>query len=120
MSVIGTGTAAAVAQTALQAEQVARRRSRRSTESDADAQRLREMLEAHLRALEEGDEAETPAQLHVDGEMLDHQGPPPQPETLHRADEKQQDDDRVDANEGSADPDAQSEPPLYRHLDIQA
>ena len=120
MSVIGTGTAAAVAQTALQAEQVARRRSRRTTESDADAQRLREMLEAHLRALEEGDEVETPAQLRVDGEMLDHQGPPPQTETLNRADEKQPDDDRVDATEGPADPDAQSDPPLYRHLDIRA
>jgi len=120
MSVIGTGTAAAVAQTALQAEQVSRRRNRRTTESDADARRLREMLEAHLRALEEGDEAQTPAQLHIDGELPDHQQPPPQAETHRRAREGRQDDDRVDAAENSADPDAKSEAPLYRHLDIQA
>ena len=120
MSVIGTGTAAAVAQTALQAEQVARRRDRRTTESDADAKRLREMLEAHLRALEEGDEAETPAQLHIDGEMLDHQGPPPQTETPQHTQKDPQADDGVDATEGSADPDDQSDPPLYRHLDVRA
>ena len=78
------------------------------------------MLEAHLRALEEGDEAETPAQLHIDGEMPDHQGPPQQTQTHQRPEEKQQADDGVNAAESSADPDAQPDPPLYRHLDIRA
>ena len=119
MSVIGTGTAAAVAQTALQAQQLARRRDREKTGSVDDARRLREMLEAHLRALEEGDQADTAAQLHIDGELHDRQDSPEQAERAqHHPDEQQLADEPV---AGSSPDDAdQSDPPLYRHLDIQA
>jgi len=121
MSVIGTGTAAAVAQTALQAQQVARKRDREKTESADDARRLREMFEAHLRALEEGDEAEGPAQLNIDGELPEHQGPPQQIDAVHRRSQEehpaQDHDDTADAQSEAT---SSADPPLYRHLDVQA
>lgn len=124
MSVIGTGTAAAVAQTALQAQQVARRRDREKTDSRGEVKRLRELVETHLRALEEGDEAETTAQLHIDGELPEHQGPSQQLEAVQRrADEVDvaevaPDDPPVDNTASKSA--ASGKPPLYRHLDIQA
>ena len=119
MSVIGTGTAAAVAQTALQAQQVARRRDRAKTDSAGDAKRIRETIEAHLQALEEGDETETPAQLHIGGELPEHQTPPQSVETIQQRpdDADAPADDAVDPPTGTP---MDAPPPLYRHLDIQA
>ena len=75
MTSIGTGVAAAVAQTALQAQQTARVRDKAHTQSARDAKRLHEMVQTALRALEEGDQFESPAQLHVDSQMPQHQQP---------------------------------------------
>ena len=74
-----TGIASGVAQTALQAQQVARRRDKRSQQASGESERVREMIEAHMRALEEGDEATlgSVTQLHVDSELPQHQSPPP-------------------------------------------
>lgn len=119
MSVIGTGTAAAVAQTALQAQQVARRRDREKTDSAGDVKRLRELVEAHLRALEEGDEARTPAQLHIDGELPEHHSPPQQVAPTQSRPEETATADAERQAAGPADAPA-ADPPLYRHLDIQA
>lgn len=72
MSVIGTGTAAAVAQTALQAQQVARRRDRAKTDSAGDAKRIRETIQ------QRPDDADAPADDAVDpptGTPMD--APPP-------------------------------------------
>jgi len=115
MSVIGTGTgtAAAVAQTALQAQQVARRRDKDRTSAASDARRLRDILEAHLLAVEEGDESGSPAQLHIDGEMPDHQA---LPVDQQRKPHEYTNETPVEAIE----PGPAGEGPLYRHLDIQA
>ena len=72
MSIQGTGVAAGVAQTALQAQQVGRARDKADTQATANARRMREALEAHMQALEEGDEFESPAQLHVDENPAEH------------------------------------------------
>lgn len=66
MSVLGTGIAAAVAQTAQQAEQVARRRDKRQREIREASERTREIFETHLKVLEENDDTETTARLQVE------------------------------------------------------
>ena len=114
MTQAGTGIAAAVAQTALQAQQVARRHDAATSRDSADAKRLRELLQTHLQALEEGDEFESPAQLHVDGQMPEG-GHPESQSPLPQKHEPQT----------SSAPDAPPPPPrsadtLYWHLDLQA
>ena len=74
------------------------------------------MLEAHLRAVEEGDQAETPAQLHIDDELPDHPNSPQQAEQAQQAPDEEQPADEPVAD-GSPD---ESDTALYRHLDIQA
>ena len=75
MSVLGTGVAAGVAQTSLQAQQVARRRDKRARETEKQAQHVREVFEAHIKGLEENDTDETTARLHVDSQLNDHEDP---------------------------------------------
>jgi hypothetical protein len=122
MSAIGTGTAAAVAQTALTAQQVARRRDKDRSSSTGEARRICEMVELHMLALDEGDDAETTSQLHIDGELPQHQSPPPQPPPQDQA-HQQAKDDAPSAQVQAGDPPQQTgrtDPPLYQHLDIQA
>lgn len=122
MSAIGTGTAAAVAQTALTAQQLARRRDKDRSNSASDARRIREMVELHMLALDEGDDAETTSQLRIDGELPQHQSPPPEGPAQGRT-HQQASDDVAPAEDEANDAKQQSgqtEPPLYRHLDIQA
>lgn len=69
MSVMGTGIAAAVAQTAQQAEQVARRRDKRIREARDASQRTREIFETHLKTLEENDDVETTARLQTETDL---------------------------------------------------
>jgi len=120
MSIIGTGAAAGVAQTAYQAQQVARQRDRDVARSAAEAKQLREVLEAHMRALEEGDVFESPAQLRVDGQLQEReQTSHAQPGTSDREqayETSSQSPDVSDAEDSHPAGDAQ----LYRHLDIQA
>ncbi|MEE9211215.1 MAG: hypothetical protein V3U29_01010 [Phycisphaeraceae bacterium] len=113
MSVIGTGVAAGVANTSLQAQQVARDRDKERSETAKDARRVREMFETQLRALEEGEE--TPTQLRIDGHVPQHESPketpnPPDTTAAQPAPEPPT----------AALPEAAPDPPLYRHLDIQA
>jgi len=114
MTQAGTGIAAGVAQTALQAQQVARRRDAAAGRDAADGKRLRELLQTHMQALEEGDEFESPAQLHIDGQMPEGEHPQPQfaPPQQHRE------------QEPPPQPESHAPPPAtdsrYWHLDIQA
>lgn len=119
MSIQGTGVAAGVAQSALQAQQVGRTRDKTDTQAAANARRMREALEAHLQALEEGDEFESPAQLHVDENPPEHH--PPQQELSDREGAETDDTEADTTPEQATSP---AEPrdgePLYRHVDIQA
>ena len=116
MSLMGTGVAAAVAQTALQAQQVARRRDRRTTATKEEARRVRELFELHLRAVEEGEEAGSASHLHVSG------NPPDRPSPEYLAEHGDPGDAAIAGDDAPAptleplDPDAA----LYRHLDVQA
>ena len=122
MSAIGTGVAAGVAQTALQSQQVARNRDRREAQNAADTARLQDLVEMHLRALEEGDETETPAQLHIDGQLPEH-------ESANQQDSAEQNDEQRPAEQGqqlaAAVRAAAVDMPalrqaLYHHLDVKA
>ena len=120
MSIIGTGGAAGVAQTALQAQQVARQRDREDVRSTAEAKRLREMLESHMRALEEGDGFESPAQLHVDGDVHNEQR---RPEHQTQSGPEQPEEDESDESttvDQSVVAESTDGTRPYRRLDIQA
>ena len=75
MSVLGTGIAAAVAQTGLQSQQVARQRDRRENSRTSQAQRDSEIFETRLLGLEEHDGDEQATRLHVDNQHPDHEHP---------------------------------------------
>ena len=59
MSTIGTGVAAGVAQSSLQAQQTARERDRKRAQEADNAKKVRENFESHLHALEKVDEGRT-------------------------------------------------------------
>jgi hypothetical protein len=71
---IGTSVAQGVAQTAHNAQQVARQRDKRKADNEAAVHRVQERFDAHLRALEEGDPDASVTHLHVD-EHLPGQSP---------------------------------------------
>ncbi|WP_432798005.1 hypothetical protein [Poriferisphaera sp. WC338] len=76
MSVMGTGVAAGVAQTALQGQQQAKKRDKKVREQDQTAKHVRDVFEAHIKGLEENEADEnTSARLHVDSQLRDHQEP---------------------------------------------
>ncbi len=72
MSVLGTGVAAGVAQTAQQAQETARRRKTEDERSSVDARELRDHVESHLQAVEE-DEAATASRPYIDGQVPDRE-----------------------------------------------
>jgi len=120
MSVVGTGVAAAVAQTALQAQQVAARRDRQSSRTTADAKQLRDLFDSRLKALEEADASEAGAQLHVDGQLPDRPAPQQEPQ---QKDHEPAEPDGADVGTQApgydpARPDSAGAG-FYRHLDVE-
>jgi hypothetical protein len=75
VSVIGTGLAAAVAQTGLQSQQVARQRDKREANRTRQAQRDTEVFKTRLLGLEELDADEDATRLHVDNQQPDREHP---------------------------------------------
>lgn len=118
MTSIGTGVAAAVAQTALQAQQTARVRDKANTQSARDAKRLHEILRTAMQALEEGDQFESPAQLHVDSQMPQHRQP--QDGDPGKAKKRAPSPPTSAAPAPTASQPAPTDGTLYRHLDVQA
>lgn len=115
MSTMGTGPAAGVAQTALTAQQTARTRDREKNRRAAETRDLRESVDTHVQAIDEGDEDGMPTQLHVEGELPQHL-PPQQfdPDEQRRVDIV---DTEVETEEESGDAPTGA---LYRHIDLQA
>lgn len=72
MSSIGTGIAAGVAQTTQTSQQVSRQRDKRRADNKSQLKELRDSFEIHMRAVDEGDEPDTPAQLHIDQDVPEH------------------------------------------------
>jgi hypothetical protein len=123
MSVFGTGPAAGVAAAALSAQQTARSKDREKTASARESKRLRELMEAHLLALEEGDESDTPTQLHIDNHLPEHHTPPTQRGrgmVIDRITTDTSPSENDDPDDAPAPGNAPGDEPLYRHLDVQA
>ncbi len=120
MSVLGTGVAAAVAQTSLQAKQVAHDRDRKKAQNDQNNQRLRESFEAHLHQLEDAHQVEPVDRLQIDGHLSQNHPQQKKP----TKDEAQnipvpQDGEAGPANPAGTPPAPAGEASLYRHLDVQ-
>ena len=74
MSVMGTGVAAGVAQTALQGQQQARQKDKKVREDQQNTEKVLKVFEAHIKGLEENDhDEESSARLHVDSQVRDHE-----------------------------------------------
>jgi hypothetical protein len=130
----GTSANAGVAQTAHNAQQIARQRDRRRADEAKNAARLKKNFEMRLAAPEEVEHEHPAASLHVDGHVpqQQHQQPLDKLEVRHRSDESADDQaDPPDAAQSHASGDrpdtashASSESPegggLYRHLDLTA
>jgi len=123
MSILGTSIAAGVAQTALQAQQVARGQDRQSARIRDEGRRVREMFEAHLRSLEEGDEDETVDRVQIDGQLPEHvssANPDRRRQPSHTLAKPASDDNPHDAQTTESLPADEGEDALYQHLDVQA
>lgn len=119
MTVIGTGPTAGVAQTALNAQQSARTKDREKNRRAAEARELRENLDTHVQAIDEGDDDGNPSQLHIDGQLPDHQTA----QQLEQA--KQKPVEHIDIIEGDDTSTPESDDDhnpgdLYHHVDVQA
>ncbi len=111
MSVIGTGLAAAVAQTGLQSQQVARQRDKRENNRTRQAQRDTEVFETRLIGLEEHDGDEQATRLHVD-----NQQPDPQHAEYSEPNEHPADDPQPEAPADAASPGLPDADTLMRQL----
>lgn len=147
MSALGPSLAGSIVQAPLQAQQVARQRDRAAAQHAHDANRLHEMLQAHMRALEEDEGFESPANLHIDQHLPDRHAkdqppekrrPRPAPDQPAADGEaappslQPQDAATLTSTLPAAAPAASAayaatppaapagEGPLYRHLDVQA
>ncbi|MBH06717.1 MAG: hypothetical protein CMJ20_10390 [Phycisphaeraceae bacterium] len=109
MSVSGAGTAAGVAQAAHQSEQVARRRDKQSATRSRDAERLRDLIDLHLHAVEQGNEPKAPSPLRVNEEL---------PQDLSRDGEEEP--GRGETRGQKEDPAQVPKESTCRHLDIRA
>ncbi len=73
MGVLGTGVIAGVANSALQAQQLGRKRDKQARDAKRAAERLQEMQRIRVEGLEEDDAAEDATRLHIDGQVPDHE-----------------------------------------------
>jgi len=132
MSSIGTGIAAGVAQSAHNAQQVARNRDKERNQRAGDARQLRDRFEIHLEAIEEDTTTDTPEQLRVEGNLHDQEPATPQPEeAAAAADDNAAVDNETTSAELLSELARQSPQqadhrksndgkPLYQHLDVKA
>ncbi len=114
MSVLGTGVAAGVAQTGLQAQQTARKQDRKKAQDAEAARRVRETFEAHLHATEDVDKVElveaTTLEGHVQQDLVEPQG---------EATDEPVAELETASNAPSTDTDpSDDEGTLYHHLDV--
>lgn len=119
MSILGTSVAAAVAQTSLQAQQVARQRESVRHQTTRDAQRVQDLIEAHMLALEEDDQLDTSDQLRIDGRLPQHQTNDQRRQNPRRQHSSATSQDEKESPAPPTDAPAHGEQ-LYRHLDVQA
>lgn len=129
MSVLGTGVAAGVAQTGLQAQQTARERDRKKAHEAQTARKVRESFEAHLSTLEKVEHVEKLDPLQIDEHLPQHHSTPPQNQVEVENAQAQQGEHAATSVQGDSDSGpTPAEPtaapshgdhPLYHHIDIE-
>lgn len=122
MSVLGTGIAAGVSQTGLQAQQLAREVDRKKTQDDESARRVRERFEAHLHTLEDPEKVELTDRIRVDDhpsreQSSQSQAKPKRPQEEGSAEPSNQPNDQT--LPPALPEQSDSDGPLYHHLDVQ-
>lgn len=92
MSIMGTGVAAGVAQTSLQAQRVAQERDKRARDEKRplSARTVADVYEPHLKVTEEHDEGDAAPRLVVDDQKQQNEHPP-QPESQKKDEAQAQD-----------------------------
>ncbi len=125
MSAVGPAIVGAVAQSQVQSQQISRAQHRHQNDNAQDLRRVRDMLNLHFQALDEGDDASGHlAELHIDEQLPEHEGRQGGQESAprHRAKPANPQADAASAANPSAvaataaaNPDA-----LYRHVDLTA
>ncbi|MEX0777467.1 MAG: hypothetical protein WD042_17315 [Phycisphaeraceae bacterium] len=118
MSIQGTTAAAGVAQTAHNAQQVARRHDQQRGHPARETRQIREVFETHLASLEESDQDSPPTHLHVDDQLPEEGQGQSQPDKRRRHPPEQAEAPQADAGDPPANPPTPGT--LYAHLDLQA
>ena len=123
MSMLGTGIASGVAQTAHNAQQVASQRDRaRAADTDAN-RRAQEWNQARLRAIEQADEADA-AGIRINEQVPEHEQDQPRQQQDHPSgDQTQPVPDELTTptvDDAPAPPAIAPDSTLYRHVDVQA
>ena len=117
MSNLGISIVGSVAQGSLQAQQVSRANHRQQTDPAAEARRVREQLNAHFAALDEGDEATLLSKLRVDDQV-------PQREHSQDTDNPEEEKNPGENNEAIAPSQDAIEKPAedltHQHIDVTA
>ena len=124
MSVLGTGVAAGIAQTALQAQQAARQHDKQDTQTGSESRAVRDLFETFLDGFEDSSRDDSATHVHVDGEVS-QQPNAPQDQPRKRKNPSDPADPAVLESTDvptaiAAPPPAEPDAPLYRHLDVQA
>lgn len=116
MNIIGTGVAAGVAASQHQAEQVSRKQHKDQNGTADEARRVKDIVEAHLLALDEGDDSGTNAgQVRIDDHVPEHQKSPGDSiDAINRM--PKQDDTELDQDAGSE----KDTGPGLSHVDLTA
>ena len=111
MSVLGTGVAAGVAQTGLQAQQAARQRDKINERPARDEKRVRETEEDRLLTLNNQDDQAGADQIQISGQLPRYQNQ----QSVGEQQAKVPVDEATGSEERNSDDDG-----LYRHVDMKA
>lgn len=125
MNIVPSIVASGVAQTPLQAQQVARRRAARAQQEYRQTRMVQEVAEVHLNALDENDEGHAGVHLNINSDLPDHPSPETPKQIKHAQGHEAQAAQATPQDQAApADDQAitQAEPtaPPIRHVDIQA
>lgn len=125
MSAVGPAIVGGVAQAQVQSQQISRAQHRHQNDNAQDLRRVRDMLNLHFQALDEGDDASGHlAELHIDDQLPDHDS--------QQGGERKSPRRSAATAQASSDAASTTEPPgspatpdgkpdaLYRHVDLTA
>ena len=120
MNIVPSIVASGVAQTPLQAQQIARRRAARAQQEYRQTRMVQEVAEVHLNALDENDEGSAGVHLRINSDLPDHPSPemPMPTKNPHQGDVSSESVQSLTTGDDPA-PDDPAAVPI-RHVDVKA